>query len=64
MTTAEPRWKVACINWGHPDAPHATSYLLVRGEAKHIAYHPTWEMAMERVLRVAPWFHGAKEAAR
>ena len=22
------RWKVACINWGHPTAPHATAYLM------------------------------------
>ena len=22
------RWKVACINWSHPDAPHAAAYLV------------------------------------
>ena len=36
------RVKVACINWPHPDAPHAASYVLVNGEAVALAYHHTW----------------------
>jgi len=41
-----PRWKVACINWPHPDAPHAATYVLIDGEACLTRYHATWGEAM------------------
>lgn len=41
-----PRWKVACINWTSPDAPHATTYLLIGGSAEVIRYHDTWADAV------------------
>lgn len=28
----EVRWKIACINWGHPTAPKAMVYMLTGGE--------------------------------
>lgn len=28
---SEYRWKVACINWGHPTAPKAIVYRVWRG---------------------------------
>lgn len=48
------RIKVACINWGHPDAPHALSYVLdpilgPRGEF----FHATWAEAMDRARMLA-----------
>ncbi len=45
--SAEPRWKVACINWTSPDAPHATTYLLVEGAAEVTRYHNTWADAVQ-----------------
>lgn len=42
-----PRWKLACINWTTPDAPHATTYLLVGGSAEVTRYHDTWADAMQ-----------------
>lgn len=42
------RWKVACINWSHPDAPHAVSYALRDGEMVADQFHVTWDDAMER----------------
>ncbi|WP_461169288.1 hypothetical protein [Arthrobacter sp. Z1-15] len=37
------RWKVACINWGHPTAPHALAYLMTPsgafGGGKYFATH-------------------------
>ena len=50
---AEPRVKVACINWTRPDAPHAVSYVLIDGMARGDTYHPTWEQAMERAAYLA-----------
>lgn len=47
------RIKVACINWPHPDAPHAMSYLLRDGEVVGEAYHATWDEAMARADEVA-----------
>ena len=47
------RIKVACINWTHQDAPHATSYVEVGGGAYFIDYHATWDDAMERAGRLA-----------
>jgi hypothetical protein len=44
---------VSCINWNHPDAPHATSYMLRDGSAVAVSYHPTWAEAMERANRLA-----------
>lgn len=41
-----PRWKVACINWPHRDAPHAVTYLLIDGGAEITRYHDTWEDAI------------------
>lgn len=42
----EPRWKVACINWTWPTAPHAISYLLIDGSAHVERFHDTWEDAI------------------
>lgn len=42
-----PRWKVACINWTSPDAPRATTYLLIGGAAEATRYHPTWADAIQ-----------------
>ena len=37
-----PRWKVACINWGHPDAPKAIAYRIGRGGMSECEkYFPT-----------------------
>ena len=47
------RWKGACINWGHPDAPHAISYALIDGHMRGSMYHDTWAQAMERATRYA-----------
>jgi hypothetical protein len=47
-----PRWVVACINWTHPDAPHAMSYLWDGDEMKGEAYHADWSEAMARVERM------------
>lgn len=35
---SEVRWRLACINWPHPDAPHAATYLNLAGEA--VVFHP------------------------
>jgi hypothetical protein len=43
------RWKVACINWSHPDAPHAISYLWDGEEMRTERYWPTWADAMAYV---------------
>ena len=45
------RFKIACINWGHPDAPHALSYVLIGSEMAGEAYHATWCEAVQRVER-------------
>ena len=35
------RWKVACINWSSPDAPHAAAYLVgPDGSAIFVCYFP------------------------
>ncbi|TQL46690.1 hypothetical protein FB562_2214 [Homoserinimonas aerilata] len=44
---------VACINWNHPDAPHAVSYVLRDGEAIASVYHDTWAEAMHRANELA-----------
>lgn len=54
-----PRWKVACINWPHPDHPHAATYVLVDGEACLTRYHTTWEEAITWLIEnrdsLLPW---------
>ena len=54
-----PRWKVACINWPHDDAPHAATYVLIDGDARMTRYHATWEEAIlwldESRDRLGPW---------
>lgn len=46
------RWKIACINWSHPDAPHASAYILdPRGSMIASWYFPTWHEAVEFVAR-------------
>jgi hypothetical protein len=37
------RWRVACINWSHADAPHAVVYL----EGMFDRYFTTWSEAIE-----------------
>jgi hypothetical protein len=53
---SDRRVKVACINWGHADAPHAASYVLRNGAADALAFHPTWADAMKRADRIAARF--------
>lgn len=50
----EGRWKIACINWGHDDAPHALVYLLVDGEARAERYFPAWADAIKAAFKEAP----------
>ena len=51
------RWKVACINWNHDNAPHATTYWLAAdGVARQIEYHSTWEVAMTRARALGARF--------
>ena len=50
---------VACINWGHPDAPHAVSYVLAEGSAIGSVYHDTWDQAMQRANELAVRIKGA-----
>jgi len=45
----EPRWKIACINWGHPDTVKFMSYVAVDGAAKLAVYHYTHVEAFARV---------------
>lgn len=47
------RVKVACINWGHDDAPKALAYVLRDGEALAETFHATWEEALQRANRTA-----------
>lgn len=36
------RWRVACINWSHPTAPHATAYLIdINGLLRYGEYFAT-----------------------
>jgi len=42
----DPRWRVACINWTWPDAPHALTYLLIDGDAHVERFHDSWEDAV------------------
>ncbi len=55
--TPHIRWKVACINWGHPDAPHAMTYRLRDAELQAEHYWPTWADAVAHieVRRQAEW---------
>lgn len=45
---AGARVKVACINWGHPDAPKGLSYILRDDEMIADWYDNTWEEALAR----------------
>lgn len=39
---SERRWKIACINWGHDDAPHALAYVWDGSEMTFERYFPRW----------------------
>lgn len=43
------RWKVACINWGFPHAPHAASYFWDGETIRAERYWPTWPEAIAHV---------------
>lgn len=45
----EPRWKIACINWGHPDTVKFMSYVAVDNAAKLTQFHYTHSEAFARV---------------
>lgn len=49
------RWKVACINWGHADAPKAAAYALRGDELVANRYFDEWAdavaWAFERAAR-------------
>ena len=48
------RVKVACINWGHPDAPHAmTCTVNAGGEYLVTISHDSWAEAMAQADRLA-----------
>lgn len=49
----EPRWKIACINWGHPDTVKFMSYVAFDGAAKLAEYHYTHAEALARVAAVS-----------
>lgn len=48
------RWKVACINWTHPDAPHALAYAWDGHEIRAERYFPTWPDALAWANHMAP----------
>ena len=48
------RWKVACINWGKPDAPHALAYAWDGHEMRAQQFFPTWEQALAWANEMAP----------
>jgi hypothetical protein len=54
------RWKAACINWSHPDAPHGMAYAVRDGEIVADWYFATWSEALTfadqraRGVRVRP----------
>jgi len=52
----DARWKVACINWSHDDAPHACAYLSVNGAAGFDRYFATWSEAIEWADKTARRF--------
>lgn len=57
-----PRWKVACINWTLPDAPHAMTYLLIGDSAEVTRYHDTWAAAVTWLADHAPILEPLAEA--
>ena len=44
------RWKVACINWGHSDAPQALTYHWDGVEMRAERYWPSWSDAIAHVF--------------
>ncbi len=53
---------VACINWPHPDAPHAMTYMLRDGEMIAESFHRTWAEAMVRADNLATAFRKVLKA--
>lgn len=53
MNLEATRVKVGCINWTHPDVPHAVVYLYDGDDAGATSYHDTWVEAMSRADRLA-----------
>lgn len=51
---AERRVKVACINWTHPDAPHALVYVL--DSAEGIVAERFFDTWAEAITRATTWF--------
>lgn len=47
------RIKVACINWSHSEAPHATAYIIINGEIRVETYCDTWDEAMVKACEWA-----------
>lgn len=54
------RVKVWCINWPHPDAPHAAVHVIHKGELGMGAYFATWTEAIDFADRIA---HNLRTAA-
>jgi hypothetical protein len=46
------RWRVACINWGAPDAPKAVAYVR-DGPAIYDRYFTSWDEAVAWADKVA-----------
>ncbi|WP_232676705.1 hypothetical protein [Nocardioides sp. R-C-SC26] len=63
------RWRVACINWTHPDAPHAVAYLAIdhpdgTKTAEYSAYFTTWTEALGYAVTRARKYAEIRERAR
>jgi hypothetical protein len=43
---SDPRWRIACINWGLPNAPKAAAYY-IDGDRLHDMYFDTWTEAVK-----------------
>ena len=57
------RAKVACVNWGHPRAPKAVSYILSGDEMFAERFHDTWADAVERSRKLARLIRKVEERA-
>jgi hypothetical protein len=55
--------KVACINWGHPDAPHAVAYVLGADGSAYCEVYGSWPAAMDYARRLRAAL-GAKARCR
>lgn len=45
------KWRIACINWSHKDAPHGAAYY-IDGDRLHDYYFPTWAEAVAWVDKI------------